>query len=133
MSNPSTVDARADMIAGGGRVLLPPGNSLPGPHGHRVSRAERHGAADLSTSTRSDLGICSTAPLMAVSGRAGLSSTFSNASNSACKVRPAWTVEDARGWWRDRGPAALEVARAQREERTQLMLLASESGGGRRS
>jgi hypothetical protein len=51
----------------------------------------------------------------------------------ACKVRPAWTVEEARAWWRDRGPAALNVARAQREERTQLMLLASESGGGRRS
>src|SRR5262249_62203037 len=50
----------------------------------------------------------------------------------ACAVQPAWTTEEARGWWRDRGPAAMELARGQREERTQLVLLASESGGGRR-
>jgi hypothetical protein len=45
----------------------------------------------------------------------------------ACAVAPSWKVENARAWWRDRGPAALAAARAQREERDQFLVLASDS------
>jgi hypothetical protein len=43
----------------------------------------------------------------------------------ACAVAPPWKTEDARAWWQDRGPAALAAARAQREERGQVLILAS--------
>ena len=44
-----------------------------------------------------------------------------------CAVAPAWKVEDARAWWRERGPAALDAARAQREERDQVLSLTPDS------
>jgi hypothetical protein len=49
----------------------------------------------------------------------------------ACAVAPPWKVDDARAWWRDRGPAALAAARAQREERDQILSLASDSSARR--
>ena len=45
----------------------------------------------------------------------------------ACAVAALWSREDARAWWRDRGPIALAAARAQREEREQILSLASGS------
>ena len=45
----------------------------------------------------------------------------------ACAVAPPWSREDARTWWRERGPVALAEARAEREEREQFLSLASDS------
>ena len=44
-----------------------------------------------------------------------------------CAVAPAWKIEDARDWWREKGPAALDAARAQREERDQVLSVAPDS------
>ena len=46
-------------------------------------------------------------------------------------VTPPWSLDDAKTWWRDRGPAALEAARGEREERGQILVLSSRSGGRR--
>jgi serine/threonine-protein kinase len=140
MSNPSTVDARADIFALGavGYYLLAGKSPFPGRTAIEVFRAERQGPPPP---------LCKVAPHPVPDDLADLlycclsyrrddrpqTAMDLDARLEACKVRPAWTVEEARAWWRDRGPAALNVARAQREERSQLMLLASESGGGRRS
>jgi hypothetical protein len=45
----------------------------------------------------------------------------------ACAALSPWRVEDARAWWQDRGPAALAAVRARREERPEVLSLASDS------
>ncbi|HKA36192.1 MAG TPA: CHASE domain-containing protein [Thermoanaerobaculia bacterium] len=140
MSSPSTVDARADIFALGavGYFLLAGKSPFPGRTAIEVFRAERQGPPPP---------LCKVAPYPVPENLANLlycclsyrrderpqTALDLDARLEACAVRPEWTTEEARAWWRDRGPAALGLARAQREERTQLMLLASESGGGRRS
>jgi hypothetical protein len=47
----------------------------------------------------------------------------------ACGIAP-WRPDDARAWWRDRGEAALDAARARREERGQVLILASGDRAG---
>jgi hypothetical protein len=46
----------------------------------------------------------------------------------ACAVAPPWNVEQARAWWQERGPVALAAARAQRQERGEILALASDDG-----
>ena len=140
MSNPSTVDARADIFALGavGYFLLAGKSPFPGRTAIEVFRAERQGpppplceaAAHPVPDALADLLYCCLSYRRDERPQTALDL---DTRLEACAVRPVWTAEDARAWWRDRGPAAMELARAQREERSQLMLLASESGGGRRS
>ncbi|HKF44244.1 MAG TPA: CHASE domain-containing protein [Thermoanaerobaculia bacterium] len=139
MSNPATVDARADIFALGavGYFLLAGKSPYPGRTAIEVFRAERQGPPPP---------LCKVAPHPVPESLEELlyqclsyrrddrppTAMDLDARLEACAV-PGWTARDAQAWWQDRGPAARELARAQREERTQLMVLASESGGGRRA
>jgi eukaryotic-like serine/threonine-protein kinase len=135
MSSPSTVDARADIFALGavGYFLLSGRSPFPGRTAIEVFRAERQGPPP----PLSDLAPHPVpAPLAALLSRClsyrrddrpGSAEEF-EAALQACPALPAWTVQHAKAWWSERGPAALAAARAQREERAQLMVVAS--GGG---
>jgi hypothetical protein len=45
-------------------------------------------------------------------------------------VTPAWTREDARRWWQEKGPQALEAAKARREDTPRFLVLSSASRTG---
>jgi serine/threonine-protein kinase len=135
MSDPLQVDARADIFALGavGYFLLTGNSPFPGRTAIEVFRLERLGPPP---------------PLSRVAPHpvpASLDETISrclafrredrpasvealDAMLEACAVAAPWRAEDARAWWRDQGPAALAAARAQREERDQILILASGSG-----
>ncbi|MGH9315652.1 MAG: CHASE domain-containing protein [Thermoanaerobaculia bacterium] len=132
MSDPSKVDARADLFALGavGYFLLAGNSPFPGRTAIEVFAMERQGPPP---------------PLSGVAGNpvsASLEETIRrclafrredrpdsalalDAMLEACAEIPLWRVEEARVWWRERGPAALAAARAQREERGQDLVLAS--------
>ncbi|HLN93013.1 MAG TPA: serine/threonine-protein kinase, partial [Thermoanaerobaculia bacterium] len=136
MSDPQHVDARADLFALGavGYFLLTGKSPFAGRTALEVFRMERQGPPP---------------PLSRVSPHAVpdfLDQTINrclafrredrpdsaealDAMLGECAVAPPWTVADARAWWRERGPAALAAVRAEREERDQLLILASDSGG----
>jgi serine/threonine-protein kinase len=138
MSSPSTVDARADIFALGavGYFLLAGRSPFPGRTAIEVFRAERQGPpAPLAQVAPHPVPASLSALLSQClsyrrDDRPGSAEEF-EAALLACPALPAWTVQDAKGWWRERGPAALAAARAQREERAQLLVVAS-GGGSRR-
>jgi serine/threonine protein kinase len=136
MSDPQHVDARADLFALGavGYFLLTGKSPFAGRTALEVFRMERQGPPP---------------PLSRVSPHpvpGFLDQTINrclafrredrpdsaealDAMLGECAVAPPWTVADARAWWRERGLAALAAVRAEREERDQLLILASDSGG----
>ncbi|MDQ5858742.1 MAG: CHASE domain-containing protein [Acidobacteriota bacterium] len=134
MSDPSQVDARADIFALGavGYFLLTGKSPFPGRTAIEVFRMERQGPPPpLSQEAPNPV----PAALEEVLGRCLAfrrddrpgSAEALDAMLDACAVRPPWRTEDARAWWRDRGPAALAAGRAQRVERDQVLSLASDS------
>lgn len=134
MSDPTQIDARADIFALGavGYFLLTGKSPFPGRTAIEVFRMERQGPPPpLSKASRHPV----PAPLEEVINRClafrrearPASAEALDAILEACDVRPPWKTEDARAWWRDRGPAALEAVRAQRVERDQVLSLASDS------
>jgi CHASE1-domain containing sensor protein len=134
MSDPTQIDARADIFALGavGYFLLTGKSPFPGRTAIEVFRMERQGPPPpLSKASRHPV----PAPLEEVINRClafrrdarPASAEALDAMLEACAVRPPWKTEDARAWWRDRGPAAFEAVRAQRVERHQVLSLASDS------
>ena len=133
MSDPTHVDARADVFALGavGYFLLTGKSPFPGRTAIEVFRKERQGPPPpLSTAARYPV----PASLDETIGRC-LSFRRDDRPGSAdaldgmlerCADVP-WSREDARTWWVERGPAALAAARAQREERDRVLVLASDS------
>ena len=131
MSDPTHVDARADIFAVGavGYFLLTGKSPFFGRTAIEVFRKERQGPPPPpSQAARYPV----PAPLDETIGRCLAfrredrpgSAEALEAMLEACAVAP-WTREDARAWWRDRGAEALAAARAQREERDQVLSLAS--------
>jgi serine/threonine-protein kinase len=133
MSDPTQVDARADIFALGavGYFLLTGNSPFPGRTAIEVFRMERQGPpAPISGVARHPV----PASLDETIGRCLLfrredrpdSAEALDAMLEACAVAPPWRVQDARAWWKERGSAALAAARAQREEREQVLSLAPE-------
>jgi CHASE1-domain containing sensor protein len=134
MSDPTHVDARADIFALGavGYFLLTGKSPFFGRTALEVFRMQRHGPPPpLSETARHPV----PASLDETIGRCLSFQRDDRPATAeeleglleACSVAPLWSREDARAWWRDRGPVALAAARAQREEREQLLSLASGS------
>jgi serine/threonine-protein kinase len=134
MSDPTHVDARADIFALGavGYFLLAGKSPFPGRTAIEVFRMERQGPPPplsrvarhpVPASLDETIGRCLS---FRREDRPGSAEAL-DALLEACAFAPSWKVEDARSWWRDRGPAALASARAQREERDQVLVLASDS------
>jgi serine/threonine-protein kinase len=134
MSDPSQIDARADIFALGavGYFLLAGKSPFPGRTAIEVFRMERQGPPPplsraapnpVPASLEEVLGRCLA---FRRDDRPGSAEAL-DAMLEACAVLPPWKVEDARAWWRDRGPAALASVRAQRVERDQVLTLASDS------
>jgi serine/threonine-protein kinase len=135
MSDPSHVDARADIFALGavGYFLLTGKSPFPGRTAIEVFRMERQGPpAPLSKASPNPV----PAALDATIGRClsfrrddrPVSAEALDALLEACAVSPPWTVAQGRAWWRDHGSAALAAARAQRVERNEVLVV---SGGDR--
>jgi serine/threonine protein kinase len=127
------VDARADIFAVGavGYFLLTGKSPFPGRTAIEVFRTERQGPPPplsrvarhpVPASLDETIGHCLS---FRREDRPGSAEAL-DAMLEACAVAP-WSREDARAWWRDRGPAALAAVRAQREERDQVLALASDS------
>jgi serine/threonine-protein kinase len=136
MSDPTHVDARADVFALGavGYFLLTGKSPFPGRTAIEVFRMERQGPPPplagnarhpVPASLDETIGRCLS---FRREDRPGSAEAL-DAMLEACAEEAPWTVEDARAWWRDRGSAALAAARAQREERDQILSLASDSYG----
>jgi serine/threonine-protein kinase len=134
MSDPSHIDARADIFALGavGYFLLTGRSPFPGRTAIEVFRMERKGPPPplseaapnpVPASLEATIGRCLA---FARDDRPGSAEEL-DAMLEACAVSPPWKVADARAWWRDRGPAAFAAVAAQREERDQVLSLASDS------
>jgi serine/threonine-protein kinase len=134
MSDPLQVDARADIFALGavGYFLLTGKSPFPGRTALEVFRMERLGPPPplsrvaphpVPVSLAETIGRC----LAFRREDRPRSAEVLDAILEACAVDPPWKVENARSWWREWGPAALAAARAQREERDQVLVLASDS------
>ncbi len=134
MSDPTQIDARADIFALGavGYFLLTGASPFPGRTAIEVFRLERQGPPPplsqaapnpVPASLDETIGRCLA---FRRDDRPGSAEAL-DAMLAACTVLPAWKVEDARAWWRDRGPAALAAARAERVERDHVLSLASDS------
>ena len=135
MSSPSTVDARADIFALGavGYFLLCGRSPFPGRTAIEVFRAERQGPPPPLAKVAPHAVPAPLADLLArcLSYRRDdrpASAEELEIALEKCAIVPEWTVQSAKVWWREQGPAALAAARARREERAQLLVLAS--GGG---
>jgi CHASE1-domain containing sensor protein len=134
MSDPSKVDARADVFALGavGYFLLAGKSPFPGRTAIEVFAMERQGPppplsrvapnpvpASLDETIRRCLAFRR-------EERPGSVEEL-DAMLEACADVPPWKLEDARAWWRDRGPAAFAAARAEREEGGRVLILSSDS------
>ena len=134
MSDPLKVDARADIFALGavGYFLLTGKSPFPGRTAIEVFRMERLGPPPplsrvaphpVPGSLEETISCCLS---FRREDRPGSAEAL-DAMLESCAGVPPWNVENARAWWRDRGPAALASARARREERDQVLILASDS------
>jgi serine/threonine-protein kinase len=134
MSDPTQVDARADIFALGavGYFLLTGKSPFVGRTAIEVFRMERQGpppplsrvgAHPVPAALDETIGRC----LAFRREDRPASAEALDAMLEECDVAPPWKAENARAWWRDRGPAAFAAARAQREERDQVLVLASDS------
>jgi serine/threonine-protein kinase len=136
MNNPAQVDARADLFALGavGYFLLTGGAPFPGRTAIEVFRLERQGPPTplsraaphpVPPSLAEVIGRC----LSFLRDERPGSAEQLDAMLEACVVQPPWTAAEARAWWGARGAQALAAVRAEREERTAVLSLASDSGG----
>ncbi len=137
MSDSSKVDARADLFALGavGYFLLTGKSPFPGRTAIEVFALERQGPPPpLSSAAPGPV----PAPLEETLWRClafepsvrPASAEELDAMLEACAVAPAWTIADARAWWRQRGPGALKAAAADREDheaRGQYLMLSSDT------
>jgi serine/threonine-protein kinase len=134
MSDPTQVDARADLFALGavGYFLLTGKSPFVGRTAIEVFRMERQGPPPplsrvaphpVPAALDEIIGRCLA---FRREDRPGSAEAL-DAMLEECDVAREWKAENARAWWRDRGPAALAAARARREERDQLLVLASDS------
>ena len=132
MTDPSGVDARADLFALGavGYFLLSGGSPFPGRTAIEVFRRERHGAPSplahaggepVPTTLQEIIGSC----LEFDRNRRPASAEDLEERLAACAAEAPWSVAAARNWWRDQGPAALALAREEREEGGRMLSLSS--------
>ncbi|HSS45435.1 MAG TPA: CHASE domain-containing protein [Thermoanaerobaculia bacterium] len=137
MSDPSKVDARADLFALGavGYFLLTGSSPFPGRTAIEVFAMERQGPPPpLSRVGRNPVPasleqIIRRCLAFRAEDRPGSAQAL-DTMLEACAEIPPWRVEEARLWWQERGPAALAAARAQREERGQDLVLSSDYRAG---
>jgi eukaryotic-like serine/threonine-protein kinase len=134
MSDPSAVDARADLFALGavGYFLLTGKSPFPGRTAIEVFAMERKGPPPpLSRAAGNPVPAALEETILrclafAREERPGSAEAL-DVMLETCVVASAWTREDARAWWRERGEAALEAARGQREEVGKILVLSSGS------
>jgi serine/threonine-protein kinase len=138
MSDPSKIDARADLFGVGavGYFLLTGNSPFPGRTAIEVFKLERQGPPPALAKAAK----CPVPPALEEALRRCLSFERDERPSSAeeldgileaCNVQP-WTNAQAKAWWQDRGRAALKaVAREheEREERGQFLMLSSDSWG----
>ncbi|HTR03254.1 MAG TPA: CHASE domain-containing protein [Thermoanaerobaculia bacterium] len=139
MSDPGNVDARADIFGLGavGYFLLTGRAPFPGRTALEVFKLERQGPpASMAGAAKEEvpraledlLRRCLSADRNARPATA----EELDAALEACAVAPAWTIAEARAWWKDRGAEALAAAAAEheeREERGQFLMLSSDFRG----
>ena len=132
MSDASRVDGRADLFALGavGYFLLTGESPFPGRTALEVFALERKGPPPpLSVAARhpvsGDLDATIQRCLSFHREERPDSAEALDAMLAGCAVDPPWTAADARAWWRDRGPAALATAQAQRQEKPGSLVLSS--------
>jgi serine/threonine-protein kinase len=131
MSDPAHVDPRADIFALGavGYFLLTGHSPFPGRTAIEVFAKERQGPPPPISEWG---GQPVPEPLEAVLRRCLAfdrdrrpdTTDELEAQLEACRV-PAWTREDAKRWWRERGPTALAAVRAERQEGSRALSVGS--------
>jgi len=133
MSDPAGVDARADIFALGavGYFLLTGNSPFPGRTAIEVFAMERKGPPlPLQITAPRPVPAALEATLFRCLAfdreQRPASAEILEEMLEACGVAPEWTREDARRWWQDRGPQALETARARKEETPQVLMLSSD-------
>ena len=135
MSDPSSVDARADLFALGavGYFLLTGASPFPGRTALEVFAMERRGpppplshAAKMPVPDSLQRVIAQCLAFRREDRPA--SAEILDEMLGACAVSPPWTREDARDWWRRRGREALGTVRAESDESARLLVLSSDGG-----
>jgi len=133
MSDPTTVDARADLFALGavGYFLLNGSSPFPERTAIEIFAMERQGPPPLPRVAPNPVPAALEETIRRClafrrEARPDSAETL-DAMLEACAVMPPWRLEDGRTWWRDRGPAALAAVSAQREEAGQVLILSSDS------
>lgn len=128
MTDPGKIDVRADLFALGavGYYLLAGVSPFPGRTAIEVFQRERQGPPrPLAAAARHPVSPSLEAVILDCLAMRRedrpQSAEALEARLEACDVQPIWKREDARAWWRDRGPAALEFGRAERQEDGRLL------------
>jgi serine/threonine protein kinase/CHASE1-domain containing sensor protein len=134
MSDPAGVDARADIFALGavGYFLLTGNSPFPGRTAIEVFAIERKGpplSLRLAAPNPVPPALEATIFRCLAFDRAErpASAEILEGMLEVCDVAPVWTREDARRWWQDKGPRALEASKARPEETPQFLMLSSDS------
>jgi len=133
MSDPTHVDVRADLFALGavGYFLLTGRSPFPGRTAIEVFARERQGPPP----PIADSGVPPVPEALEAAIRRCLSFDRDRRPDSAdeldailesCRV-PGWTREQAKAWWREKGPVALAAARAERQEGVRALSVGSRS------
>ena len=139
MTDPGKIDVRADLFALGavGYYLLAGASPFPGRTAIEVFKRERQGPPrPLAAAARHPVPPCLEAVILECLAmrreERPESAEALEARLEACDVQPIWRREDARAWWRDRGAAALEFGRAERQEDGRLLDVGTvdDSSGG---
>jgi serine/threonine-protein kinase len=135
MSDPAGVDKRADIFSLGavGYFLLTGNSPFPGRTAIEVFATERKGppkplAAAAPNPVPAALDAALRACLAFRREDRPASAEALDEMLEACAIDPPWTREDAGRWWQEKGPRALESARAQRAEEgsSEVLVLASD-------
>ncbi len=122
MSDPTGVDARADLFALGavGYFLLTGRPPFPGRTAIEIFKLERHGPplplSQAASGVPADLDALIRRCLSFAREDRPASAEALDGLLAACSVAP-WTLQDARAWWRGRGQAALDATRPGPDER----------------
>jgi CHASE1-domain containing sensor protein len=132
MTDPGKIDVRADIFALGavGYFLLTGASPFPGRTAIEVFQRERQGPPrPLAEAARHPVPPALEAAILAClsmkkEDRPPTAEALDEVLEKCC-VSPAWTRENARTWWRDRGPVALEKARAERREGGRLLVVSA--------
>jgi serine/threonine-protein kinase len=139
MSDPAGVDRRADLFSLGavGYFLLTGSSPFPGRTAIEVFAMERKGPPkSLPLGPPNPVPACLDAAIRGCLALARedrpTSAEALDAMLEACAIAPPWTREDARQWWEEKGPKALESARARRDEEdsSKVLVLASDGRTG---